>query len=189
MKKISKIPLGFVLGILVSLTINVTAETLIDSGAVSYSNSNTSETTVGGALDELFSAIEISNQIGDMTKIASIGDGTIAGAINTVNSEVANKANLSHNHDDRYYTESEVNTKLSSIATIKSVSRTGSTSSHGNVKLSVPGTPIHAICTNRSDIVIVPYTISSGNVWWFHAIQDSGGSVSGLTLNVTIYYI
>jgi len=85
MKKISKISLGFVLGLLVSLTINVTAETLIDSGAVSYSNSNTNETTVSGALDELFSSIEISKQIGDMTKISAIGDGTIAGAISTLN--------------------------------------------------------------------------------------------------------
>jgi len=96
MKKISKIPLGFVLGILVSLTINVTAETLIDSGAVSYSNSNTSETTVDGALNELFSAVDINNRLGS-TDISSIGDGTITGAILNINNTVSELNNNSQN--------------------------------------------------------------------------------------------
>jgi len=93
MKNISKILLAFVLGILISFTINVAAETILNSEAVSYFNSNTNETTVNGALNELFSALEISKQIGDITKIANIGDGTITGAISTLNSNLETKSN------------------------------------------------------------------------------------------------
>ena len=75
--------IGGIIGTLMVFTINVAAETLIDSGAVSYFNSNTNETTVNGALDELFSAVDINGKIGDMAKISSIGDGTITGAINS----------------------------------------------------------------------------------------------------------
>jgi len=89
MKNIGKATLIFILGIIVSFSMNVAAEVVLSSESVSYFNSKTNETTVNGALDELFSAIEISNQIGDMTKIASIGDGTIAGAILNINNTVS----------------------------------------------------------------------------------------------------
>ena len=89
MKNISKIILAFILGIIVSFSMNVAAEVVLNSESVSYFNSKTTETTVGGALNELFSAIEISKQIGDMTKIASIGDGTITGAISGINNTVS----------------------------------------------------------------------------------------------------
>jgi len=114
MKNISKILLAFVLGILVSFTLNVAAQVVLSSDAVSYSNSRTSETTVDGALDELFSAIEISQQIGDMTKIASIGDGTITGAISTLNTNLGSV-------DNRV---SEMNTVIDNLSTQKSTAFT-----------------------------------------------------------------
>jgi hypothetical protein len=45
------------------------------------------------------------------TKIAE-GDAAIKSYVDT---EVAKKANSSHTHDDRYYTESEINSKLSTV--------------------------------------------------------------------------
>jgi len=78
MKKMSKNILLFICGILVAFTIDVAAEVVISSGAVSYSNSRTAETTVDGALDELFSAVDINEKIGT-TDISSIGNGTLTG--------------------------------------------------------------------------------------------------------------
>ena len=86
MRKIGKITLAFILGTVFAFTLDVVAETLIDSGAVSYSNTATNETNVKGALDELFSAVGINQRLGT-TGISSIGDGTITGAIKSVNDE------------------------------------------------------------------------------------------------------
>lgn len=47
------------------------------------------------------------------TEIAE-GDASVKSYVDT---EVAKKANSSHNHDDRYYTESEVDTKISGVNT------------------------------------------------------------------------
>lgn len=49
-----------------------------------------------------------------------------------IDSKLGGKANTSHTHDDRYYTESEVNSKLSSNATLKALFAAGTTviSSH-----------------------------------------------------------
>ena len=54
MKRIGKNVLIFILGTVFSFIINVAAETLIDSGAVTYTNASTNQTTVNGALNELF---------------------------------------------------------------------------------------------------------------------------------------
>lgn len=87
MKKIAKTTLTFILGILLAFAIDVAAEVVIDSGAVNYSNSKTNETTVSGALDELFSAVDINERIGS-TDISSIGDGTITGVIATQQEQI-----------------------------------------------------------------------------------------------------
>jgi len=89
MKKIleSKITLVIV-SVLLSTTINVVANNVITSGSVSYTNSKTSETTVNGALNELFSAVDINERLGNTDNISSIGDGTVASAISTTNSTV-----------------------------------------------------------------------------------------------------
>jgi len=63
MKKIRNGIIGFVFGAIFCVTVNVAAETLISSEEVGYSNSKTRETTVDGALDELFSAVEINEEI------------------------------------------------------------------------------------------------------------------------------
>ena len=80
MKKMSKNVLFVAIGVLIAITIDVAAEAVISSGAVSYSN-----TTVSAALDELFSAVDINEKIGDISKISGLGDGTITGAIDKVN--------------------------------------------------------------------------------------------------------
>ena len=72
----------FALGIIAALAIDVAAESIISAGAVNYSNSKTSATTVSGALDELFSTVDINDKIGT-TDISGIGDGTITGAISS----------------------------------------------------------------------------------------------------------
>ena len=94
MKNISKILLAFVLGILVSFTLNVAAQVVLSSDAVSYSNSRTSEITVDGALDELFSAVDINEKIGNMEEISSLGNGTIVSAINAVNNSITTTSHV-----------------------------------------------------------------------------------------------
>jgi len=89
MKKVIKFIRSNILGLLVglSLCLNgvIIAENMITSEQVSYSNDKTSETTVKGNLDELFSAVDINERLGD-TDISSIGeDGTITSAIDKLN--------------------------------------------------------------------------------------------------------
>jgi len=95
MKKVIKFIRNNILGLLVglSLCLNgvIIAENMITSEQVSYSNDKTSETIVKGNLDELFSAVDINERLGT-TDISSIGDGTIAGAISSVNDNLTTKA-------------------------------------------------------------------------------------------------
>jgi len=95
MKKMSKNVILFICGILVAFTIDVAAEAVISSEAVSYSNSQTAATTVDGALDELFSAVDINEKIGS-TDISSIGDGTITGAIATQQAQIDSQSNTTN---------------------------------------------------------------------------------------------
>jgi len=85
MKKIIKFIRSNILGLLVglSLCLNgvIIAENMITSEQVSYSNDKTSETTVKGNLDELFSAVDINERLGN-NDISTIGDGTVTGGIN-----------------------------------------------------------------------------------------------------------
>lgn len=65
--------------------------------------------------------------IGDISKISGIDDGTLAGAVAAQNDALATKVNnndtrlsdarrpTSHIHDDRYYTESEINDIIANI--------------------------------------------------------------------------
>jgi len=64
MKKIleSRIVLVIVT-IILSTTVSVIADNVITSNSVSYSNSKTSETTVNGALDELFESVKINEEL------------------------------------------------------------------------------------------------------------------------------
>jgi len=95
MKKIIKFVRSNILGLLVglSLCLNgvIIAENMLSSEQVSYSNDKTSETTVKGNLDELFSAVNINERLGS-TDISSIGDGTVTGAIDTLDSNLTNNA-------------------------------------------------------------------------------------------------
>jgi len=72
MKKIleSKIVLVIVT-IILSTTVSVIADNVITSNSVSYSNSKTSETTVDGALDELFESVKINEKIVEIEDIIS----------------------------------------------------------------------------------------------------------------------
>ena len=55
--------------------------------------------------------------ISDVTNLQSTIDSTLASAKSYTDSAVANKADKIHTHDDRYYTEAEVDTKLSDVNT------------------------------------------------------------------------
>ena len=66
------------------------------------------------------------NAIGNVEKIADIGDGTLCGAAETLketaeklNQSLKSKSDTSHTHDGRYYTESEINAKIMSTSGIK----------------------------------------------------------------------
>jgi len=178
MKKIGKMTFIFMLGALVALTINVTAETLMDSGAVSYSNSNTNETTVSGALDELFSAIEINKQIGDMTKISNVGDGTIAGAISNINNTVSE---LNSNLTD-------INTKIDELSHSKLTpfSITVTTDVHGDVYLPTHtgfyGNYVSVQSTNGY------YYAVSNSSGWFKLWACGGSYAANTTVTVSGYY-
>ena len=54
---------------------------------------------------------------------------SLSNAKSYVDTELVKKANSSHNHDDRYYTESEVDTKISGVSSTIS-SHTGNTTIH-----------------------------------------------------------
>ena len=61
-------------------------------------------------------------------------EGEIDAAVMNLNNSITNKADAVHNHDDQYYTESEINTKLSGkqdtiadIATIRTNAAKGAT--------------------------------------------------------------
>lgn len=46
------------------------------------------------------------------TSLSGIGDGTVTGAINALNTGLAGKAASIHDHDSRYYTEDEIDSRL-----------------------------------------------------------------------------
>ena len=75
------------LGSIIAIVMDVAAATVINSNYVSYS----STMTVEAALNDLFSKIDIDEKIGNMTNISGIGDGTIAGAIKTINTTLNSK--------------------------------------------------------------------------------------------------
>lgn len=59
--------------------------------------------------------VEHTHDIGDITDIQSIIDSTLEFANSYTDNAVAGKANVSHNHNDIYYTETEVDEKLATI--------------------------------------------------------------------------
>jgi len=75
--------LGIIVGVILSFSLDIVAETMLSSNSVSYSNNKTSETTVNGALNELFSAVDINQRLGD-TNLSNVGDGTITGTLSTL---------------------------------------------------------------------------------------------------------
>ena len=155
--------------------------------------------------------------IGDMSKVSDKADGTLAGIAaaqaeeierlkkenDELNSNLANKAPISHTHDDRYYTETEINSKINTINSnienintqmyaipiIKSVSRTFSTNKNGNSSVSIPGIPIHAICTSNVSYLIYPYTRKDSSTWWVHVRNDMSGTADSVSITATFYYI
>lgn len=76
-----KILLLFV-GILLIGVVSIKASELISSSQVLYKDNN----TVATALDELFSAVDINERLGD-ADISNISDGTVTGAINEINNK------------------------------------------------------------------------------------------------------
>lgn len=69
-------------------------------------------------------------------------------ALNEVSATVSSKANVSHSHDDRYYTETEINTKLANKAD----------SSHTHTAASVGALPVSLIITDENGGVKYSYT-------------------------------
>lgn len=70
------------------------------------------------------------------TSISGIGDGTVTGAIQNINTDLSaantaiqGKAPSDHNHDGRYYTESEVNNLLNGKSTVQVITKTFTISS------------------------------------------------------------
>ena len=78
-----KAVIGIIIGAILVFAIDVVAGVVISSSSVSYSN-----TTVNAALDDLFSSVDINQRLGT-TSISGIGNGTITGAISTLNSNVS----------------------------------------------------------------------------------------------------
>lgn len=75
--------------------------------------------------------------------IAKLGTGTLPAGMNdvisgltTLNSNISSKANANHTHDDRYYTESEINAKLKDIVLMKVFEKTGTFSEGKSYNLS-----------------------------------------------------
>ena len=86
MKKIIKFIKNNLLGFLVALSLClngvIIAENMISSEQITYNG-----TTVKAKVDELVEASDVSDKIGS-TDISSIGDGTVSGAINELNSNM-----------------------------------------------------------------------------------------------------
>jgi len=154
MKKIVTAILTFMLGIMVSFVMNIAAETMLSSEQVSYSNSKTSETTVKGNLDELFSAVDINERLGD-TPITGIGNGTVTGAISTLNTNVDS-------------INSSVSSLNSNITTLNN-SMNSTVNALGNVSFlpfNVSGSSSRTIPKNGTEvwIFIVRANVSIGNI-------------------------
>ena len=50
------------------------------------------------------------------TDISTIGDGTVTNALSTLNSNLGDKANSNHTHDNRYYTKEENNNQINDLS-------------------------------------------------------------------------
>ena len=152
--------IGGIVGTLMVFTVSVAAEAVIDSGAVSYSNSRTNETTVNGALNELFSAVDINERLGN-TDISSIGNGTISGAIssnlgqiNSLKSSVSTLTNNINTLSNKHSSDiSSINTSLSG----KQATITGGASTIASSNL----TASRALVSNSSGKVAVSAVTST----------------------------
>ena len=84
-----------------------------DTSVSSWSNvdkleSEESHKSIFNKISTMFKNIRFLYNTLGTTDISTIGDGTVSSAISTLNSNLSN-----HTHDTRYYTETEIDTKLS----------------------------------------------------------------------------
>jgi len=122
MKKVIKFirnnMLGFLVGLSLCLNGVIIAENMITSEQVSYSNDKTSETTVKGNLDELFSAVDINERLGN-NDISTIGeDGTITGAISAQQTSISERTKIYQND---YDTTNQLTAASDAITSLKSI--------------------------------------------------------------------
>lgn len=161
---------AIIIGIFFGFTVEVFAAS-ISSDSVSYSNSSkTTQTTAKGALDELFEVVNINEKLGS-TNISSIGDGTVTGAISSLNTNM-NTMNsfLSYTSisewqyrplgDNLYLVQAQIQFDNFAI-----------TSQYGNLYFS----------TLTIDYPSLPFD-TNGKIYWYNANAYSGNGLLNLTL-------
>lgn len=98
-----------------SNTVTFTSNDVSDGNATSWTSvtaltSGITHATFFQRVSQMFKNVRYLYKMLGTTNISNIGDGTVTDAISTLNSNLT-----SHTHDDRYYTESEINTKLNAL--------------------------------------------------------------------------
>lgn len=144
----------------------------IDPNALYLTPDEETDLSMYATIEDLNNKADISHKhtISDVANLQTVIDSTLVSAKTYTDTAVSGKANSSHIHDDRYYTETEVDTKIADIN--ESISNITS----GGV---VVAEAIHAQTTNEA-------THASSSDSAIKATQDSNGKVISSTYETKV---
>jgi len=106
--------------------------------------SSNTRTTVATALNDAASGATLATMIAALKQAISLSDARVT----KLNDDLASKAAGTHTHDDRYFTESEINSKLSGYSTTSHThdySGSFAAKSHGHAYTEITGRPTFSL--------------------------------------------
>ncbi len=127
----------------------------------------------------------------------SVGDGTVTGAISALNTSLAGKAASSHSHDDRYYTETEIDAKLIKIKAITlTTAYSSANASNANTSHGLGSRVVGAVAwvSGSGGIRAFPYyldVVTNTSIVQVTAFSSSQWTTSNsnITVSVLLFYI
>lgn len=152
-----------------SNTVTFTSYDASDESATSWTNVNTLESGITHAtffqrVSQMFKNVRYLYKMLGSTDISGIGDGTVTGGLNTLNSNLSKKAESSHTHNNLYYTETEIDNKFKGLylSCLNGICDTkSSTSNANNAKYIFSGQMNMSNCPTAYPILItLPYDAS-----------------------------